>query len=390
MQRGLGRAILFAVAALLAAWAAWPRSAASTASPVDRVEVIAVLLLLAGLPLLARPFLGPVAGSRAARFLRVGTYAAFLALIPARVAVEQFGYTWPRGGIDLRLHLFIVSAGRGSRWGGAIAFLVVMALCLTSIVWMTSRRARIDPVTLAVGARFGITFGIVMYTVAPLGISKAATNPWLPGSDIDPLMLLSWALAILGPVIAAMVTDRRYTTSSTSLPSPGARARQIVAAGLLTSVTGTLLVSALGTGTIAAMIKERWLRNWLYHGQHMLYGVQNLSSDLRTLPAISYSHQITGAADLGAYLAMCIAFPLIAFVLTGLGALALWDSSRPGGNSPPRGGGGPPGPELAPAPPDGGIGLSDIDAEWLVASLSGNDQPVPEVKEDLLVGPRAS
>lgn len=69
MRRGTGMAMLFAAAAVLAAWTAWmawmawPRTSASLATPVDRVFVITMAALLAGLPLLARPFLGP-AGNR--------------------------------------------------------------------------------------------------------------------------------------------------------------------------------------------------------------------------------------------------------------------------------------------------------------------------------------
>jgi hypothetical protein len=101
------------------------------------------------------------------------------------------------------------------------------------------------------------------------------------------------------------------------------------------------------------MIKEAWLRNWLYHGQHMLYGVQNLSPDLRTLPAIAYSHEITGSADAGVFLFIFIAFPLIALLPTGLVALCRWDATAAGRGGPGRGGGGPLGPE--PAPDDAAV-----------------------------------
>ncbi len=63
MRRGIGSAMLFAAAAV-AAWTAWPGSSASFATSVDRVYVI-TMVLLAGLPLLARPFLGPTGDSRA-------------------------------------------------------------------------------------------------------------------------------------------------------------------------------------------------------------------------------------------------------------------------------------------------------------------------------------
>jgi hypothetical protein len=353
MRRGIGSALLFAVAAAVAARAAWPGSPASLATPADRAYVITMLALLAGLPLLARPFLGSAGHSRAARFLRAGTCAAFLALMPAMVAVEQFLYTSPRGGADLRLYLLMGQAGHHGPGAGEILLLVIMALYMAAIVWMTSRRSRVAPATLTAGAGAGIALGVVMYAVAPLGLSNEATNPWLPGSDIDPLVLLAWLLLLCGPVAAAVLADRRYTASTSPPPPAGARARQIMAAGLLTTMAGALFVTVLGTGTTAVMLKEAWLRNWLYHGQHLLYGVQNLSSDLRTLPAIAYSHELTGSVDAGAFFLIGIAFPLIALALTGVAALGLFGAAASGGDGPRPGGGGPPGPETAPDPPDG-------------------------------------
>ncbi len=118
----------------------------------------------------------------------------------------------------------------------------------------------------------------------------------------------------------------------------------MMAAGLLTSLAGALLVNVLGTGTTAVMLKAAWLRNWLYHGQHLWYGVQNLSSDLRTSPAIAYSHELTGSTDAGVLLAMCIAFPVIAFTVTAFAALGRTGDAAAGRGDPRRGGGGPPGP----------------------------------------------
>ena len=126
-----------------------------------------------------------------------------------------------------------------------------------------------------------------------------------------------------------------------------------MAAGLLTSLVGALLVAVLGMGTTAVMLKAAWLRNWLYHGQHLLYGVQNLSADLRTLPAIAYSHQLTGSVDAGVLNAIIIFFPLIALVPTMFVAISRTGDAA-AGQGDPRRGGGPPGPGPAPDPPDGG------------------------------------
>jgi hypothetical protein len=363
MLRRIGGAVLFAVVAAVVARAAWPDSPASVATPTDQVHVI-VLAVLAGLPLLARPLLGPVGDSWAARLLRFGTCAAFLALIPASVTVEQFQTTPPRGAADLRVYLLIAGQTGSAPWGAEALILAVMALYMAAIVWMTSRRAQIAPATLAVGTGAGILLGLVMYLVAPLGLSSAASNPWLPGSDIDPLMLLAWLLVLGAPLAAAVIADRHYTASSSSPPSVGARIRQVMAAGLLVSLSGALVVDVLGTGTTAVMLREAWLRNWLYHGQHLLYGVQNLSADLRTVPAIAYSHQLTGSVDASAFNFICVAFPLIALVLSALAALILWGDATAGQGHPRPGGGGPPGPEPAADPPDGGqpAGVTDADA----------------------------
>jgi hypothetical protein len=63
LPRRLIKAALFAAAASAAAWAAWPQPTMGHAA-VSQFGVIATVLLLAGLPLLARRFLGPVSASR--------------------------------------------------------------------------------------------------------------------------------------------------------------------------------------------------------------------------------------------------------------------------------------------------------------------------------------
>ena len=67
MVRRTGTLLLFTAAAGAAAWSAWPGPAVSHAAAA-RADIIATVLLLAGLPLLTRWFLGPP-GNRAARWL---------------------------------------------------------------------------------------------------------------------------------------------------------------------------------------------------------------------------------------------------------------------------------------------------------------------------------
>jgi hypothetical protein len=125
----------------------------------------------------------------------------------------------------------------------------------------------------------------------------------------------------------------------------------MMAAGLLASLVGALSVTVLGMGTTAVMLKAAWLRDWLYHGQHLLYGVQNLSSDLKTLLAIAYSHEITGSVDAQVFHGIIIVFPLIALTLTALaasargGAAAARGGAAAGQADPRRGGDAPPDPD---------------------------------------------
>jgi hypothetical protein len=90
-------------------------------------------------------------------------------------------------------------------------FLVVIAIYLAAIFWATSRRSSVTPATMAIGTGGGVLFGAVMYSVTPLGVNKYATNPWLPGSDVDPLVVLAWILLLGVPVAAAILAGRRYS-----------------------------------------------------------------------------------------------------------------------------------------------------------------------------------
>jgi len=64
------------------------------------------------------------------------------------------------------LYRLISGEGFGNQWSNEIAFLVVMALYVTAVVWMTSRRSRVAPATLAIGTVAGSALGVVMYALA--------------------------------------------------------------------------------------------------------------------------------------------------------------------------------------------------------------------------------
>jgi hypothetical protein len=123
------------------------------------------------------------------------------------------------------------------------------------------------PATLAVGAGAGTALGAVMYAVAPLGLSKDATEPWLAGSAIDPVVALAWILLLGAPVAAGVMAVRRYRGPGSPQELAGARLRQGIVAGLLATGVGALIVTVLGTATIALMPRAAWLRHWLFPGR---------------------------------------------------------------------------------------------------------------------------
>jgi hypothetical protein len=361
------RVLLFAAAAALMARAAWPGAAAGEVAAFARADVITTVLVLTALPLLCRWFFGPVQHSRLARFLRVSACAAVLALIPAKAAAERFAYAVPRNIHDRRLFLAVYGQlGPRSKYGtGEVVFLLVVALCLTAVFWMTSRRSSVTPATMAIGAGGGVLFGAVMYAVAPLGLNKYATNPWLPGSAVDPLVVLAWVLLFGGPVAVAILAGRRHPGPGGSGPFARTKVGQGFVAGVLANLSGALIVTVLGTGTIAAMLHAAWLRTWFDHGHHLN-------------AVVLYSHELDASDNAAAYLVMCLGFPVIAMFMSILTAGLVWGSpSAAGQGGPPRGGGpGQPGP--APGQPGGGRPAeTDVTVKRLAVS------PVPgPVRED--------
>ena len=319
LPRRLGRMSLFAAAAGAAAWAAWPRPGVGHAA-VSRFHVIATVLLLAGLPLLARRFFGPATPSRAGRSLRVMSGAAILALMPAFAIVEAFANLVPAQ--PAYRYLFCTAQGwnnaqdcgavpgkstGGPPWAGEIPLILMTIAYLGVILFLTSRRSQVTRSTLAIGTGAGLLFGMVMYAVAPLGLTNGATDPWLPGSAADPLVALAWILLFGGPAAAAALAAwRGRGPGGAALPS-SIRIGQGIAAGVLANGIAALFTTALGTGTIALMLKSPWLLHVLNHG-HQLTAIA------------AYRYQANAGAGANVYLFMLIWFPVIGLFMSALGA----------------------------------------------------------------------
>ena len=136
-----------------------------------------------------------------------------------------------------------------------------------------------------------------------------------------------------------------------------ARAWQGFAAGLVSDGVGALTATVLGTGTTALMLKSAWVRDWLYHGQHL------------TASAV-YGRELWASEDVAFYSVICVIFPIIG-IMAALSGAGYANRPRP---QPDSGGpGGPPGPGEPEPVPDlpGGGQLGDAGAGGLTALRSG-------------------
>ncbi len=191
-----------------------------------------------------------------------------------------------------------VKDGMIATWLTESLFLAVVAAYVAVILAITARRSRVARETLTVGTGAGLVLGAVMYAIFPIGLTKQATDPWLPALPVNLLVALAWILLFGGPMLAATVAARRYRG--------GAGVRQGAAAGFLATGVGALTVAALGTATVALMPRAGWVLQWLYPGQHMT-------------AADAYIRELTASVRIGHYGLVLLFFPVIG-LLTGLWA----------------------------------------------------------------------
>ncbi len=338
MPRRIWYSLVSGAAAAGLVWAGWPGAPANLATLIRRVDVIAALVILAGLPWLARAVFGPAGGGRA-RVVRLAGYAAVYALVLVKAEVERPEYAAPSGRPWL-----------AGTWAGEIVFLVVLAVYVAGLLAVTAQRPPAGPAALATGTGAGLVAGLIMYAAPPFGMLLPVTKAWQV--DVYSAARVLAVVLAFGVVVAAGLAAARRTPQDSSLPLADTRARQGVAAGLCAGATAALVASILGLTTIALVPRELTHLQWALSGPHLAPG-----------PVYAFEMSVSDTA--AGHLLVLIFFPVLA---AGLGAWGgLYGAGRPG-QLPGGGGGGGRAPVPAPAPPGEGRRLdSDHQPSLLLA-----------------------
>jgi hypothetical protein len=335
--------LVFLAAAAGLVWAGWPGAPANPATMINRVDVVAVVVMLAGLPWLARRVFGPAGSSWLARIVRVGSYAAVFALVLVKAEVERSEYAVHSG-----------RAWLAGFWAGEIIFLLVIAAYVAGVLALTAQRPPFSPVALAIGTGAGAMAGLLMYALPPVGRWPHITMGWLAGV-YGVARVLALPLALGAGIAAGLVAARRAGRRRRQLPLADLRARQGMAAGLCAGAAAALVFCVLSTGTAALlphMVKPLlWVFTkprppvWSMRGGHLPHpSMYN---------AALYQFEMSFADTAAGYLLALVCFPLFGAGLGAWGGLfaAGHPGRRPGGGG---GGGGGGEPEPGPPPPDGG------------------------------------
>jgi hypothetical protein len=342
MPRRIVSWLVFLAASAGLVWAGWPGAPANPATLINRVDVTAAVVVLAGMPWLARRVFGLAGDSWLARIVRVGGYAAVFALVLVKAEVERPEYAAHSGGAWL-----------AGVWAGEIIFLVAIWAYMAGLLAVTARRPPVSPVALAIGAAAGVAAGLLMYALPPVGGWPQITSGWLAGV-YGVARALALPLALGSAIAAGLVAARRTGRRRRQLPLADTRARQGVAAGLCAGAVAALLFCVLSTGTVALLPHRVKPLLWVFTKPQppvWTLGGGHLPRPSMYNPAL-YQFEMSVANTSAGYLLALICFPLFG---AGLGA---WGGLVAAGRS-GRGPGGGGAPEPGSPPPDGGRRVAD-------------------------------
>ena len=118
---------------------------------------------------------------------------------------------------------------------------------------------------------------------------------------------LAWILIFGAPLVAGAIAGRRSHVPGPPGELTDDRAKQGIAAGVVSGGVGALFVTVFGTGTTVLFVNSAWVQGLLLHGQHL------------TASAV-YGRELFATQNAGAYVILCVAFPIIGTVMGFMGA----------------------------------------------------------------------
>ena len=231
----------FGAGAVALVWIGWPGAASNAATAVNRMWVVGVLVLLAGLPLLVRRYVGPVRPGWAPAAARIGGYAVVLALIAAKNTKDRLG-----GGLGSYFPVIL------PLWGMQIVGLLVLAGYVAGLLVLTSRRVMFTRRVLPVAAGVGALTAVVLYPLAPFGTDTMLEQAMHGGTVADYLVLTCFALAAVAVPVAVHALVTRLAGPDTR-PGILAPRRQAVVATTGAMAVAAILVALFTTLTIALL-----------------------------------------------------------------------------------------------------------------------------------------
>lgn len=353
MRLRVGCWLALGIAAAGLACAGWPGVSASPATLVNRVEVIAAPVLLTSAGRAARRVFGPAGGSRLARMVRAGGYAAVLILFLVKAGVERFEYAGLRGGAWL-----------AGLWVGEIIFVVVIAAYVAGLTAVTASRPPAGPAALALGTAAGAVAGLVLVMLPPLGNPLHVPNAWLAVVH-GVARGVALPLAMAGGVIAGLAAARRTPRRGSRLLLAESRARQGLAAGACAGAAAALVVSVAGVSAAALLPhRARPAPPAVANLHHLPLGVQDFE--------VSLSRSAAG------YLLVLVFFPVLGAGLGAWGGLGVAGRpAPPPGDGGAGGGGGGSGGSPEPGPQPMPTGRRDQREDGRPFSLAGYLFPLP-------------
>jgi hypothetical protein len=174
------------------------------------VGLAAVGVMLAVLPWIGRGAFGPVIGSRFARGVRLGGYAALVAFLVIGFATARYGKAAGNT---------VAGQGDGPIW---IFILLLLTAYGAAILRLTSRRSLATTGTLAIGVWGGVGTGLALYALMPFGGALSVTTPWLAAGYYLALVLVPiGAPAFAGAAAARTAVNGAPVASVTGVQGAG-------------------------------------------------------------------------------------------------------------------------------------------------------------------------